>query len=297
MAIPTLVCTDGSEPSARTLDYVIRLGKRIPLKLTLAHAVDLKKLEYRMIADMYLDLIRENAKKVGAEILEREAARVREAGLEVETRLLDGAPGQAICDAAGELGAALIVMGRRGQADLGDLLFGSTSSHVVHHTDRPTLVVKRTGRFPKGPEEERPIRCLVGLDGSDASARCIDALVAIQEAAPGIHVTLIHVVNPKVHGLDHLPGKAKYEALTKLFAQGEELLEREAERLRKLGFRVGTRVEEGAVGRTLCRIYEEDEHEIVLVGRRGLKEAAEMLVGSVSHFVMHHCPGHVLIVP
>ncbi|NOY44821.1 MAG: universal stress protein [Deltaproteobacteria bacterium] len=297
MAIRTLVCTDGSQPSARTLDYVIQLGKRIPLEPVLVHVIDLKKLEYRMIADMYLDIIREQARRAGELVLEREAARAREAGVDLETRLLEGSPGQVICRAAEELGAALVVLGRRGHSDMQDLLFGSISSHVVHHTDRPALVVKRTGRFLEEAPERRPIRCLLGMDGSDASERCLDALATIKEAAGGIHVTLIHVINPKVHGLQELPAKARYEALSKLFAQGEELLERGAERLRKLGFQVATRVEEGAVGKTLCRIYEEDEHDIVMVGRRGLKEASEMFVGSVSHHVMHHCAGHVLIVP
>ncbi len=297
MAIRTLVCTDGSEPSRKTLEYVVRLARQLPLDTVLAHALDLKRLEYRMIADMYLEIIQQRAKETAEAVLRRESRVFHDAGVRVRPRLLLGPPGPAICEAARDEDAALVVLGRKGQSDLQDLLFGSTSDYVVHHCDRPVLVVKRTGRFPVGPEAERGVRCLVGVDGSEASARCLDALVALAEAVSGLDVTLLHVVNPAQPGFEHLPAEARYDALQKLHEAARNLLASAAERLAKVGFRVRTRVEEGAAGKTLCRVCEEDDFELVVLGRRGHGGLSEVVLGSVSHFVIHRCPGHVLVVP
>ena len=297
MAIRTLVCTDGSEPSRKTLEYVVRLARKIPLEPVLVHALDLKRLEYRMIADMYLEMIQQRAKEAAETVLRNESRVFREAGVPFRPRLLLGPPGPEICKAARDEETALVVIGRKGQSDVQDLLFGSVSDYVVHHCDRPVLVVKRTGRFPGGPEAEREVRCLVGVDGSEASARCLDALVALSEAAAGMDVTLLHVVNPAQPGFEHLPAEARYETLQKLHEGAQDLLAAAADRLGKAGFRVRTRVEEGAAGKTLCRVCEEDAFELVVLGRRGYGELSEVVLGSVSHFVVHRCPGHVLVVP
>jgi len=49
-----------------------------------------------------------------------------------------------ITDVAEAHDAGVIVLGSRGLAGLRSLLLGSVSNAVVHHTDRPTLVVHRT---------------------------------------------------------------------------------------------------------------------------------------------------------
>jgi nucleotide-binding universal stress UspA family protein len=48
--------------------------------------------------------------------------------------------------------AATIVMGSRGLTGLRPLLLGSVSSAIVHHADRPTLIIRQStqqvGRSP-----------------------------------------------------------------------------------------------------------------------------------------------------
>jgi nucleotide-binding universal stress UspA family protein len=48
---------------------------------------------------------------------------------------------RAICQLAVERHAAAVVVGSRGRSALGDALLGSVSSGVLHHADRPVLIV------------------------------------------------------------------------------------------------------------------------------------------------------------
>ena len=48
-----------------------------------------------------------------------------------------------ILDIADRHGAAMIVMGSRGLTGVRSMLLGSVSNAVVHHADRPTLVIRQ----------------------------------------------------------------------------------------------------------------------------------------------------------
>jgi nucleotide-binding universal stress UspA family protein len=56
----------------------------------------------------------------------------------------DGAPGPAICKAAGDCSADVVVVGSRGRGAIRRALLGSVSTHVVNNAPCPVLVV-RTG--------------------------------------------------------------------------------------------------------------------------------------------------------
>jgi len=297
MALRALLCTDGSEPSRMTARAAARLAAPLGLEFTLAYALNLRKLEYKMIPDFQVEMIRQGAKRAAEDLLKKEADFLRSQGAEVEPKLLVGDPGPAVCELAKKEGARLVILGRRGHGDLQDILFGSVSNHVVHHSPVPVLVVQREGPLPGDEGGARPVRVLMGVDGSRTAERCLDFVASLAEAAPGLEITLIHVVNPDRPGLEHLSAEARYDALQTMHSQGNELLAAAAERLTRLGFSVATRVEEGATGRTLCRVYREDGFDVVVLGRRGVGELADVLFGSVCHFVLHHCPGHTLVVP
>ena len=67
-------------------------------------------------------------------------------GLAVETRVerSDGAVWRTILDVASDVDAELIVIGTRGATAVQSGLLGSVSNAIVHHSERPVLVVPRT---------------------------------------------------------------------------------------------------------------------------------------------------------
>jgi nucleotide-binding universal stress UspA family protein len=52
----------------------------------------------------------------------------------------------------------------------------------------------------------------------------------------------------------------------------------------------------GPAGDLICAYAQEMDADLVVLGRRGLRGVSEMILGSVSNHVMHHCRCSVLIV-
>lgn len=90
----------------------------------------------------YAELDRASGEVAGQRAQEGVAI-AREAGLKAEPLAIEAAGPiwKTITDAADQHGAAVIVMGSRGLTQVKSILLGSVSSHVVHHADRPVLVI------------------------------------------------------------------------------------------------------------------------------------------------------------
>lgn len=71
------------------------------------------------------------------------ADHARAAGLEADPRVSStmSTASEAIVEVADEVDAALIVLGSRGRRGMRAALLGSTSTNVLHHARRPTLVI------------------------------------------------------------------------------------------------------------------------------------------------------------
>lgn len=73
---------------------------------------------------------------------------LRSSGVDFESEVLveltdgsTGSVGQAICDRAGALGAAAVVIGSHSRGGLGEMVLGSVASYVCHHAERPVVVL------------------------------------------------------------------------------------------------------------------------------------------------------------
>jgi nucleotide-binding universal stress UspA family protein len=69
----------------------------------------------------------------------------------VETRVIEGNPGIALCQLANEASADAIVMGSRGHGAIRRAVLGSVSDYVVRHSPCPVLIV---GEEPRGPGDK-----------------------------------------------------------------------------------------------------------------------------------------------
>ncbi len=74
--------------------------------------------------------------------LEAAAARIREAGVDVEVFARQGDPADAILDVAEERGSDLIVVGNKGMTGAKRFLLGSVPNKVSHHAPCSVLIIR-----------------------------------------------------------------------------------------------------------------------------------------------------------
>lgn len=143
-----LLATDGSEPARNAEDYLVRTADPDRDKIIVLSVYDPSIVMggYEFTSEErtgILDterLLSEIELKTDEQVSACEN-RLAEAGFNVETDVLRGNPGVGICTFAKERDVDAVVMGRSGAGAVTEILLGSVSSYVVHHTDRPVVLV------------------------------------------------------------------------------------------------------------------------------------------------------------
>lgn len=144
-----MVGVDGSDASHRAVRVAAELAAALDASLHVVHAhrshgtgqVPRHLAEYERLEHVYAteaELIRSAAAQTAADAAEQ----ARAAGAsDVETEVVDGDPASILVDRARQVGADMLVVGRRGLGDLTGMLLGSVSHKVTHHADCPVLTV------------------------------------------------------------------------------------------------------------------------------------------------------------
>jgi nucleotide-binding universal stress UspA family protein len=149
-----LLCTDGSDVAGRAIEAgcVVLCPIDRPIVVTV-----LEDLDPMLVTDAgghagptlspdELASIQEKARADG-EACVRAAADTLAIG-EVETRVLEGRPGPALCSLAEEIAADTIVLGTRGRGRIKRALLGSVADYVVRNAPCPVLVTREKAPAP-----------------------------------------------------------------------------------------------------------------------------------------------------
>jgi nucleotide-binding universal stress UspA family protein len=76
----------------------------------------------------------------------------------------------------------------------------------------------------------------------------------------------------------------------------EALLERYRQEALNQGMPTEADYQVGEAGHLVCEVAKSWEADLIVVGRRGRSGLAEVLLGSVSNYVVHHAPCSVLVI-
>ena len=140
-------------------------------------------------------------------------------------------------------------------------------------------------------------RIVVGIDGSSGSATAL-RWAARLAVATDAEVFAVHAIEPPRYdirslGLPHtLLNEANWREAIKT-----ELEATWCRPLVEAGVRHHIQVEEGWAGPCLAAIARREKADLIVTGRRGLTGIAEMVQGSVSHYLTHNAPCPVAMMP
>ena len=139
-----LVALDFSDVGRAALDAAIALAKDLRARLVLVHSFQRAFMAPELAPGIAARVQDQEAKVEEADAIDLStewAAHARQAGLTVDTEVLEGDVATAVTEAARRHDATLIVVGTHGRTGVKRLVLGSTAELVVRHADRPVLVV------------------------------------------------------------------------------------------------------------------------------------------------------------
>lgn len=141
-----VVPTDFSEHSQAALDYAAGLAEALGARLLLLHAYHVPPPSVPMAGNVAagaeLQTLLRNMRDASEREIAAAAERARKTGVEVETRVVEGPPAEAIATVARDSGADLVVMGTHGRSGLGHLFLGSVAERTIRSAPCPVLTLR-----------------------------------------------------------------------------------------------------------------------------------------------------------
>lgn len=142
-------------------------------------------------------------------------------------------------------------------------------------------------------------KVLVAVDGSDNSLRALEFALGMKRMFADLQITALYV-GPSIYGMFPEAGISSWIRQKDLDKEIEERAQKISEKIDEAAARYGFAVEKaiarGDAGAAICKFAEEQNYDLVVVGTRGFGEVKNILLGSVSHKVIHLCPCPVLVV-
>lgn len=289
-----LAATDLSAPARHAVARAFRIAAGIRgdggTELELMHVISQGAL------DALRRLLGLQAEPVQARILDQARASLgkladdlgQAGGVPVDIHLATGSVLSAIMDRADARDSDLLVVGAHGEDYLGHLLLGTTAERLLRRTTRPVLMVRQ---IPHEPYR----RVLVPVD---FSAWSLPAVRLARTLAPGAELVLLHAF------------AAPFEAKLEFAGVDEETLNRyrvgarldALERLRALAGQTGLApddvrlsVHHGDASRIILTQEQEQDCDLIIMGKHGQGAMEELLLGSVTKHILAEATCDVLV--
>ena len=282
----TLLAVDGSDNANEAL----RLLKYLSIDhLVVLHALNVPKPAYPMmvpeVANELYHEIERGMRADGERLLDRTISLLPFHTGPVTRVLRVGSPAEVILTTTEQEKIQLIVMGARGLGPIKERLFGSVSHRIL--TSAPCAKFIVPGSVKTMRKALLPLKS--GSDTEDAIR-----LLQLNPFRESIELTLVSVLPPitpswGTAALAAEPLQAREKENAQLF------LDSAANQLQRLGYTTRTRVLIGTPVESILDQAKGQEVDLIPMGSRGRQGIRRLVLGSVSHAVLHHAPCPVLV--
>jgi nucleotide-binding universal stress UspA family protein len=200
---------------------------------------------------------------------------------EVEAESVSGSPAREVLDKAERWQSDLIVIGSHGRTALGRFFLGSVSQKVVTEAQCSVRVARGI------PERSRPVRILIGVDGSPGAQAAVQA-VAARDWPKDSEVLLISSTDPNHHRSGSTMTDEERYAL--------EVQEKAKMALQEAWLEVSSKVMSVDPKQGIVHEADRWKADCIFVGTNGYGRLGRWLLGSVSTAVVTraHCSVEVV---
>jgi nucleotide-binding universal stress UspA family protein len=160
MKSKVLIPVDTARNSLTAEEYAIKLNWLMPMRVSLLHVLDTKRLRGHGMDPTDLERLLSSMREQAQEALKAAAEPFITADLDYEIRIEQGSPGPTICRVAEEEGFQMVIIAQSGLREWDGLLGGSVVRQVLHNCQVPVLLVKHS---PEQLERHRKLHAEKGF--------------------------------------------------------------------------------------------------------------------------------------
>jgi nucleotide-binding universal stress UspA family protein len=215
-------------------------------------------------------------------------ARVREAGVDVQTELRLGDVYDEIKRTIQVEKPDLLVMGTHGRRGVERWFMGSTTERLLRHSPVPLVTISATGEKSFGPPKFRHI--LVTTDFSEGTTDALSYAFSVAQENES-QVTLLHVLNDV--SVELSGSKYRESLVNGVRNQLDEMVPPEA----RNWCDIVPRVESGVPYRIILRTIEDEQIDLVVMNIHGKGMLDRALLGSTAERVVRAARCPVMMIP
>jgi len=272
-----VVGVDGSASSEMAVYWASALASATGAKITVAHVVDHGDCEN----DPGLEALTEREDALWVEALN--ATRVAH-----DSRLLHGDPPTRILDIAAEVGADMIVIGRRAHVPVAPRLLGSFTRQLLQRNTIPVAIVPAPSE--QVPREELASTAVVGVDGTESARSVLEVAVSLSEDI-GLDMHVLTVVDIHADAGTETGGPQRPNV-----GSAQRLLRRLVGAVDPAGgHRIAARADVGMPADELLRLSQ--HAEVLVVGHRRRTPISTFLTHATGRYCAAHATCPVVMVP
>jgi nucleotide-binding universal stress UspA family protein len=274
-----LLATDGSKHAEAAVEATIAMGSPSSAEVLVVHIWNLEVFQQ----DGHWDV---EGRDEAVRLVAKTVAALRERGMAAEPRIYQADTHQVaatIGQAAREFKADLVVLGSRGLSDWQSIFKHSVSHQVLSAVDCPVLVVRERLAI----DVSAPRKVLLAIAGGDDVGPCVRAAIAAAQA-PQSEVMVVHVAQA-IFGAQGFAYVESSEEIQATMASAIGILNDSGIKAQ------GVVAHSGPVADSVAEIARSWKADIIVVGSSRMGDLGSLVLGSVSHRLLHGTPRPVLV--
>jgi nucleotide-binding universal stress UspA family protein len=273
-----LIPVDLTETGKNAIDTVESFAKSFNSKVWLINVVENPKIpfldEFPQEEKQAILSLHDKVKQKAEELLKEYSKQLKNKGIDVEYKVLEGDVVESILDFSEIINPNLIIMSSHQKSNVEIKAVGSVSLRVASKSKYPVLVVKGLNKIQK---------ILVSYDFLPSSQNALNFAISLGKVFNS-KIIVFHVDND--HGFTHIKS-----ILEKVKQQKAEKLQQ----IKNLYENLEVRMEEGNPSDTIIRNGIKENVDLIVVGKRQLPDRKRIFIGSTSYQILKDSPTSVLI--